>query len=77
MSVEQKVKDIMEKDFVFVKVNVLTEKLPLGMKRLSTPSFYFIDSDGKTVLDMVAGFGTIEEFIELLESVKAKAKKKN
>jgi len=77
--VEQKVKDIMEKDFVFVKVNVLTEKLPLGMKRLSTPSFYFIDSDGTTVLDMVAGFGTVEEFIDLLESMKAKveAKAKN
>ena len=75
--VEQKVKDIMEKDFVFAKVNVLTEKLPLGMKRLSTPSFYFIDSDGKTILDMVAGSGTIEEFVSLLESMKAKSKKKN
>ncbi len=73
--VEPKVKEALNKDFLLVKKNLLTEKLPLGIKRLGTPSFYFIDSDGKTILEMVEGTGTVEEFLSLLKSVK-KAKKR-
>ncbi|MCF6207336.1 MAG: hypothetical protein L3J47_10665, partial [Sulfurovum sp.] len=68
--VEPEVKAALEKDFVLVKKNLLIEKLPLGMKRLGTPSFYFIRSDGKNILEMVEGTGTIEEFLQLLQSVK-------
>jgi len=73
--VEPKVKNALNKDFVLVKMNLLVEKLPLGMKRLGTPSFYFIDSDGQTVLEMVEGTGTVGEFLDLLSSVKEKIKK--
>ncbi len=72
--VDEKVKEVLNKDFVYAKANLLIEKLPLGMKILHTPSFYFIDSDGKRVLDMVEGFGTVDEFITLLKSVKEKSK---
>ena len=74
--VEEKVRKALNKDFVFVKKNLLVEKLPLGMKRLGTPSFYFIDPEGDKVLEMVQGFGTADEFIELLESVKKTAQNK-
>ena len=67
--VEPKVKEALDKDFVLVKMNLLIEKLPLGMKRLGTPSFYFIDPNGPKVIDMLEGTGTIEEFIQLLESI--------
>jgi thioredoxin-related protein len=73
--VEEKVKKALKKDFVFVKKNLLIEKLPLGIKRLGTPSFYFIDSEGKKVLEMVQGFGTADEFIKLLESVRTQIQK--
>jgi len=73
--VEPEVKAALNKDFVLVKMNLLVEKLPLGMKRLGTPSFYFVDSDGKTVLEMVEGTGTLEEFLGLLSSVKEKREK--
>jgi thioredoxin-related protein len=73
--VEKRVKEALDKDFVFVKKNLLTEKLPLGIKRLGTPSFYFIDSEGKKVLEMVQGFGTADEFLELLASMKEKVRK--
>jgi thioredoxin-related protein len=73
--VEKRVKEALDKDFVFVKKNLLTEKLPLGIKRLGTPSFYFIDSEGKKVLEMVQGFGTADEFLELLANVKEKVRK--
>ncbi len=73
--VEPEVKTALNKDFVLVKMNLLVEKLPLGMKRLGTPSFYFVDSDGKTVLEMVEGTGTVEEFLGLLSSVNEKREK--
>ncbi len=70
--VETKVKEALNKDFVFVKKNLLIEKLPLRMKRLGTPSFYFINSTGKKVIDMLQGTGTVEEFLELLKNIKEK-----
>jgi thioredoxin-related protein/cytochrome c2 len=72
--VEPVVKEALNKDFLLVKKNLLIEKLPLGMKRLGTPSFYFISSDGKEIIDMIEGFGTIDEFLELLKSIKEEAK---
>lgn len=72
--VDETVKEALNKDFVYAKANLLIAKLPLGMKVLGTPSFYFIDSDGKTILDMVEGFGTVDEFLLLLQSIKQKAK---
>lgn len=68
--VEPMVKEVLDKDFVLVKMNLLIEKLPLGMKRLGTPSFYFIDPRDPKVIDMFEGEGTVDEFIDLLKSIK-------
>jgi len=68
--VEPEVKAALNRDFVLVKKNLLIEKLPLGMKRLGTPSFYFIAPDGKRIVDMVEGKGNKEEFLSLLASIK-------
>ena len=68
--VEAPVKAVLKKDFVLVKMNLLIEKLPLGMKRLGTPSFYFIDPDGPQVIDMMEGTGTVQEFTEMLRDIK-------
>ncbi len=73
--VEPEVKAALNSDFVLVRKNLLIEKLPLGIKRLGTPSFYFITGDGKKVIDMVEGTGTKAEFLELLSQMKAKAHK--
>jgi hypothetical protein len=70
--VDAEVKEVLNRDFVFVKKNLLIEKLPLGMKRLGTPSFYFIGSHGTKMIDMIEGTGTVKEFLELLASIKRK-----
>ena len=72
--VEPEIREFIDKSFVVVKTNVITEKLPLGMKSLGTPSFYFIKSDGKTIIDQLNGYGNKEEFLELLKSIKEAAK---
>ena len=72
--VEDNVKKVLNKNFLLVKIDLLLEKLPLGIKRLGTPSFYFIKSNGKEVIDTVEGFGNDIEFIELLDDVKKRSK---
>ena len=61
--VEPEIREFLDKSFVVVKTNVITEKLPLGMK-----------SDGKTIIDQLNGYGNKEEFLELLKSIKEAAK---
>jgi thioredoxin-related protein len=72
--VEPGVKEVLNRDFVLVKMNLLLEKLPLGMKRLGTPSFYFIDPSGEKVIDMLEGTGTVEEFLSLLKRISSRVK---
>ncbi|MDD3499346.1 MAG: DUF255 domain-containing protein [Sulfurovum sp.] len=71
--VEPEVREMLDSSFVVVKTNVITEKLPLGMKSLGTPSFYFIKSDGETIIDQLNGYGDKEEFMELLRRIKEEA----
>ncbi|MFT7879709.1 MAG: DUF255 domain-containing protein [Sulfurimonas sp.] len=73
--VEPEVREVLDNAFVVVKTNVVTEKLPLGMTSLGTPSFYFIKSDGETIIDQLNGYGNKEEFLALLEEIKRAAKK--
>ncbi len=73
--VEDRVKEALNRDFVVVHENMLIEKLPLGLKSLGTPSFYFITNDGKKVIEQVVGIGTVEEFLELLHEIKDNVKK--
>jgi hypothetical protein len=68
--VDSDVKKALEKDFVFTKLNAITEKFPLGIKSLGTPSYYFIDSNGSKVLKKLHGSGTKKEFLDLLKEVK-------
>lgn len=72
--VEKEVVEALIKDFVVVKTDVALEKLPLGMKSLGTPSFYFISKDGETVIAQIQGYRDKQEFLELLNTVKQHAK---
>ncbi|MDQ1325461.1 MAG: Cytochrome c protein [Campylobacterota bacterium] len=72
--VEKEVVEALLKDFVVVKTDVALEKLPLGMKSLGTPSFYFIDKDGTTVIAQIQGYRDKQEFLELLSTIRQKVK---
>ncbi len=73
--VDDRVKKALKQDFVVVKLNVLTQKLPLGLKSIGTPAFFFITKDGKRVIDQIQGTGTVEEFLDLLALIKEQLKK--
>jgi thioredoxin-related protein len=68
--VDKDIKNAIEKDFVFTKVNALQEKFPLGIKSRATPTYFFIDSSGKKILKKVRGTGTKKEFMDILKEVK-------
>ena len=72
--VEKVVKEALNRDFILVKKNMLLEKLPLGLKGLGTPAFYFITSDGKDVIDKIQGTGSVDEFLAILEEIKKDVK---
>ena len=74
--VEDRVKEALNRDFVVVKKNVLKERLPLGLKSIGTPAFYFITNDGKKVIDMIQGTGTVDEFLAILDEMKKNLKDK-
>ena len=58
----------MNKDFIFLKVDVDERELPLGLKKhykKLTPSFFIVDSDGK-LLNSYPGSWTKEDFFEIM-----------
>lgn len=57
-----------EERFVPVKVNLLHETMPLGLKVAMTPSFYFLTADAK-VIKFVPGSWNREDFSTFLDEV--------
>ncbi len=60
------------KDFIYVRVDVTKEPLPLSLKWQVTPTFFFLDSD-KKVIKTVPGFWSEEDFLDFLKRVKDEA----
>ncbi|BDY12609.1 thioredoxin fold domain-containing protein [Hydrogenimonas cancrithermarum] len=56
------------RDFIPVRVDVSRQKLPDGLKWSMTPTFFFLDCDGK-VLKTVPGAWMKEDFLSILEEV--------
>lgn len=73
--IDDKITSLLKKDFIFLQVDVSKERLPLGFKSLMTPSFFFVNSNAKLLLEMKGAWG-IKDFIEILEEAKLKNKEK-
>lgn len=75
---DPKVADVLSKDFVTFKSDILKEEIGkrLSMKYGVTgfPTFLFINPDGK-VIDIESGFQNVEQFSALLQNAKDLAKK--
>jgi thioredoxin-related protein len=71
---ESSVAEVLEDDFVLVKVNEDEEAVPFGMSRMMTPTYIFIDKT-ENILFMVPGSYTKDEFLEFLQQAKDKAKR--
>ena len=66
---DKEMSEWIEKRFIPVKLNLDHDKLPLGIKVMFTPTFYFVDKEGK-ILKRVPGSWDIQDFKDLTEMIK-------
>ena len=59
----------LEERFIMVRMNLYTETLPLGIKPIVTPSFYFINNKQEIVKN-INGSWNIQDFKDLTENIK-------
>jgi len=63
------VKAEMEKSYVFVNYNVDIDGFPARFDAMSTPTFYFVSSDGKTIVDKVAWAMKQPQFLSYITEI--------
>lgn len=56
----------LSKDFVLVKVDVSSQKLPLELKSTMTPTFFFVNPEEK-LIKTIPGSWSKEDFLEILK----------
>jgi len=62
---DKEVKNVLSQNFITVNINVDKEALPLGLKRTITPTFIFVDKEGK-IVSKIPGSWNKKDFMELL-----------
>ena len=69
---DSEVRDVLNKDFIMVKIDIGKDELPLGLKKGMTPTFVFVDKDGD-IMAKVPGSWSKKDFLDLLqEAIKTK-----
>ncbi len=70
---QPEVMDYVKKYFVPIELNLDIDEKE-GYDVYGTPTFYFLDSNGKQIGDMKVGGSTVDGFMKKLKSVRAEAK---
>jgi thioredoxin-related protein len=65
--------EALERDFILIKLDVNRDKLPLGLKKGTTPTFAFANDRGE-LFSIIHGAWNREDFLDLLKYVKKKSK---
>ena len=72
--IDDKIVSKLKKDFIFIQVDTSKESLPIGLKSLMTPTFFFINSNSKLLFEMKGAWGK-KDFIEMLDEAKKRSQK--
>lgn len=72
--IEKEITELLNKDFISVRVDVSKIKLPLGLKSTLTPTFIFINAEKKVLMN-IPGAWDKTDFLLLLNEAKEKAQK--
>ena len=73
--IEKEVVDALKKDFISVKIDISSTKLPLGLTTTLTPSFIFIDENAKVLMTM-PGAWKKDDFLQILKEALSHKKEK-
>jgi thioredoxin-related protein len=66
----ENIQDQVNADFVMAKVDITSDLYPEWMSFIGTPTFYFVDGNGKNVAKKLSGGANIRDFGKVLEDVK-------
>ncbi|MBN2816335.1 MAG: thioredoxin fold domain-containing protein [Campylobacterales bacterium] len=66
---QSEMSNYLQERFIPVKINLDTEKLPLGIKVHFTPTFFFIDAEQK-IIKKIPGSWNAKDFKELTDTIK-------
>ncbi|PTB88004.1 hypothetical protein C9925_00740 [cyanobacterium G8-9] len=72
--IEEDIVHAIEEDFIPVSIDISVHALPLGLQVDVTPSFIFINENGKILMNVPGAWGK-QDFIELLKEAKFSTKK--
>jgi|GEM_PF-1946997 len=64
---KEDVKNVLEKNYILVKLDIHKDEIPEFLTSRITPTFYFLNSDGTAILHEVIGAPSKSEFMTLLE----------
>lgn len=64
------VKKLMDEHYVFIKLDINKEVIPEHLTSRMTPTFYFLSSDGESIIEEIKGAPSKSDFINYLHKVK-------
>ncbi|MDD4507058.1 MAG: thioredoxin family protein [Sulfurospirillaceae bacterium] len=64
------VKKLMDEHYVFIKLDINKEVIPEHLTSRMTPTFYFLSSDGESIIEEIKGAPSKSDFINYLNKVK-------
>ena len=67
---KEDVKKLINEHYVFIKLDINKEVIPEHLISRMTPTFYFLSSDGESVIEEIKGAPSKSDFINYLNKVK-------
>ena len=66
---KSKIEKMIDKRFISFRVDIHNDKIPKNMPFIGTPTFYFLDADGKKI-DKLEGAANVKEFTAFVKKLK-------
>ncbi len=64
------VKKLINEHYIFIKLDINKEVIPEHLTSRMTPTFYFLSSDGESIIEEIKGAPSKSDFINYLNKVK-------
>lgn len=64
----------LQMDFIPVHIDIYNDRVPEGLSYIGTPTFYFLDADGKKI-ERHDGAANVQDFTTLMRDVKKQLRK--
>lgn len=66
---DDKVERLLMNNFIPVYIDVHTDNVPDGFDYIGTPTFYFMDAEGKSIAPRIDGARNVKEFTKQINTI--------